>query len=98
MPAIARKKEIPYSALADEFGTLKAQLAPLLAREAELKEIFEKSGFERVEGILYAVNIRTFPQIRLVMERVRAFLSPAQLAVCEETKIVTRITCHAHRK
>jgi hypothetical protein len=99
MGKAAKKMRITeYRELADELGIIKSQLAPLLQREEELKEIFLDSGFQRIEGDFFCVNISRFPKVFLMMERVRSFLTPAQLAICEEVKPQSRVTCVAHKK
>jgi hypothetical protein len=97
----ARKNKDGYAKIlremADELGTLKALLAPMKLREDAIKDFFIESGYDRVEGEFFCVNVSRFPVTRLIKERVAAFLTAMQIKACSETKEEVRVTCNAHK-
>lgn len=62
--------------LADEFGSLRAQIAELKVRERHLREQILASGEEHIEGDIFRVFTRHSTRKTLDIEAVREELGP----------------------
>ena len=71
--------------LVDDLGFLKAQIAELTNQETELKAKLSALGLEKIDGHLYSCTISQTKTTRLESDKVRAFLTPSQIAACSKT-------------
>lgn len=76
---------------ADELGALEATLVPLLARQAELKALIKAEGDGSYSGRDYTVTVSTTETTALDSRKVKALLTPAQIAGCSRTGTRTTI-------
>jgi hypothetical protein len=81
--------------VADEYGTLCAQMAALKARQAELKATLVAAGVPAVEGSLFRVTVSTGIAETLDMVAVRAKLSPQFITAHTIKTERTTVRCSA---
>lgn len=86
------------SAIVDELGTLKAAIAELTEKEKELKTVLAASGYANIDGELYTAAITWSERTTLESEKVRALLSPAQIAACSKTTEVLSVRVGARKR
>lgn len=87
-------KEIDFAFLAkkvDELGKLKAQIAALCEKESEIKVLLIDSGVSEIDGYKYRATVSVSERETLNSERVRALLTPSQLAKVTDKRTVTAV-------
>ena len=72
-------------AAVDELGSLKAAIAELTDKERDLKTLIASSGYAELDGDLFRATVSLTERTTLESEKVRALLSPAQIAACSKT-------------
>lgn len=70
---------------ADELGALESALAPLLARQKELKDALKAEGDGTYKGRDYEVTVSTTETVSLDSKAVKALLTPAQITACSKS-------------
>ena len=71
-----------YSELTDELGQLLAAKNDIAKREREIKDILISHGAAEVDGDLFRATIAETVRETLDAAKVRAILTPAQIARC----------------
>lgn len=89
---------INLAAIVDELGTLKAAIAELTEKEKELKTLVAASGYAELDGELFRATVSLTERTTLESEKVRALLSPAQIAACSKTTEVTTVRVAARKR
>lgn len=84
MAKLRKTKTHNLSALVDELGELKAQIALLEVREKEIKSILCDSGESLVRGFDYQAAIIQSTRISLDTVLVKGYLTPAQIVACQK--------------
>lgn len=82
----------------DELGALKAAIADLVDREKALKAEIAASGYAEIDGALFRATVSLSETTRLESDKVRAILSPAQIAACSKTTEVTTVRVAARKR
>lgn len=72
------------TAQVDKLGELNAQIAELQDLADTIKNELKASGFDVIEGTLFKCAISTVVRSTLNSGRVKAMLSPAQIAACTD--------------
>lgn len=80
--------------LADALGGVKADMAPLLEQEEEIKAEIHARGITIAEGDRYRVTCSPVPQLKLDTKRLKAEL-PAIYGQYSYTSTGLRVTCTA---
>ena len=89
---------VNLAAIVDELGELKAAIAELTEKEKELKTIIAASGYAEFDGELFRATVSLTERTTLESEKVRALLSPAQIAACSKTTEVTTVRVAARKR
>jgi hypothetical protein len=76
------------SKMVDELGNLNAELRILSDRAEAIKGQLKLSGYEEIVGALFRAKIVSSESIQLDNAKVKAVLSPSQIAAC--SKVVKR--------
>ena len=86
-----------YSKFADELGELKAQLAPLLKLEKELKAKLIASGQDAIDGTKYRVTVSHVEIKKVAWQKVAEKLEPSYQLIGAYTKVSEqdRVNCKA---
>ena len=79
------------TALIDELGVLKAQIADLEVRETALKDALIEAGPGAYEGDFYRATVSVADRNTLDMKKVREKLSPQFIAANTKTTEVTTV-------
>ena len=85
-------------AAVDELGSLKAAIAELTDKERDLKTLIASSGYAEIDGDLFRATVSLSETTRLESEKVRAILSPAQIAACSKTTEITTVRVAARKR
>lgn len=80
-----RKKPETLTSLVDTLGALNAQISALSAEAEAIKAKFKESGQSEVIGTLFKVVVSTQNRSTLVADKVRALLTPDEVAACTKT-------------
>lgn len=94
----ANKMSVNLAAIVDELGTLKAAIAELTEKEKELKTIVAASGYAEFDGDLFRATVSLSERVTLDSEKVRALLSPSQIAACSRVTEVTAVRVSARKR
>ena len=89
---------INLAAIVDELGTLKAAIAELTEKEKELKTIVAASGYAELDGELFRATVSLSERVTLDSEKVRALLSPSQIAACSRVTEVTSVRVASRKR
>lgn len=84
--------------IVDELGQLKAAIAELTEKEKELKTIIAASGYAELDGDLFRATVSLSERTTLESDKVRALLSPAQIAACSKVTEVTTVRVAARKR
>jgi hypothetical protein len=79
----------------DELGAIKARIAELQLKEKVIKALLIETGAELIRGYKYQAAISESERTTLDTERVRQYLSPAQIMECTRITSVTTVRVSA---
>jgi len=82
----------------DDLGTLKARIADLVKQESALKALIAASGYAELDGALFRATVSLSERATLNSERVKGFLTPAQIVACTQTAEVTTVRVSARKR
>lgn len=88
------KSEPDYVFLAkkvDELGKVKAKIAELCEKESEIKLLLIDSGLSEIDGGKFRATVSKSIREILNADRVRAILTPVQLATVTDKRSVTTV-------
>jgi hypothetical protein len=81
--------------LVDDLGILKAQMAELAKKEADIKAKLLATGLIAMEGYAYRAVVVTVDRTTLDTAIVKGFLTPVQITKASKTTPVTSIRVNA---
>jgi hypothetical protein len=82
----------------DDLGILKARIADLVKQENALKALIAASGYAELDGALFRATVSLSERATLNSERVKGFLTPAQIVACTQTAEVTSVRIVARKR
>jgi len=82
----------------DELGAIKAQIAELTKRESALKATISASGYAELDGSWFRATVSLSERATLNSERVKGFLTPAQIVACTQIAEVTTVRVTARKR
>ena len=82
----------------DDLGILKARIADLVKQENALKAFIAASGYAELDGALFRATVSLSERATLNSERVKGFLTPAQIVACTQTSEVTSVRIVARKR
>lgn len=82
----------------DELGKLKAQISDLCEKEAEIKVLLIDSGITEIDGSKFRATVSKSIRETLNAEKVRAILTPAQVALATDSRSVTTVRVAARKR
>ena len=90
----------PYSLIADDIGSLRAQIADLQAELKTAEGVLKKRGDGVYEGNEYRCTVSSTERTTVDWKKVAAKLEPSSQLVTAHTKHtpVTKLTCSARLK
>lgn len=86
------------ASIVDELGLLKAQIAPLSAREKELKEQLVACGLADCVGTLYDANVSRSTRVSLDSKKIRKVHGKEWCALFEKSAEVVTVTVTARKQ
>lgn len=92
-----RIETIDYAAMVDELAELKALIAPLQEREANLKDALKATGRERIDGTEHTAVISLSERETVDTKRLRADLGEDVMSAYLSKSVVTAIKLTARR-
>jgi hypothetical protein len=95
---INQKRKNDMGALVDRLGEVKALIATLCDEENDLKDQLIDTRLPSVDGDLFRATISTSERITLNAEKVKMFLTPAQIIKCQKVAEVTTVRVTARIK
>jgi hypothetical protein len=96
-PLIAKRPN-DLGALVDRLGKLKAKISVLCEEEKGIKDELILSRLPEIDGDLFRATISTTERTGLDIEKVKKFLTPAQLLQCTKVSEVTTLRVNAKIK
>lgn len=91
-----RKNDL--ASLVDRLGELKAMISDLCNEEKAIKDQLIETRLPSVDGSTFRASISTSERIGLDSEKIKMFLTPAQIIQCQKTSIVTTVRVTARIK
>ena len=82
----------------DDLGQIKAAIADLTDQERDLKTFIAASGYAELNGELFRATVSLVESVRLDSEKVRALLSPAQIAAVSKVTESTMVRVTSRKR
>lgn len=92
------RRENDLASLVDRLGELKALISDLCNEEKSIKDQLIDTRLPCVDGCTFRASISTSERISLDSEKVKMFLSPAQIVQCQKSSTVTTVRVTARIK
>lgn len=87
-----------FATLADRYGSLKAEIEALERQLDAVKKEIKDSGVEEIAGAVYTVTVGLSERSALDQKKVKAILTPAQIAEVSTTTLITTLRVKATAK
>jgi hypothetical protein len=89
---LSRSVSRRLAAQVDTLGALNAQIAELQGQAELIKAELKSTGLDTIEGVIFKCVIAVVEQARLDSSKVKALLTPAQIAACTRVTESVRLT------
>lgn len=93
-PILSRSVSRRLASQVDALGSLNAQIAELQGQAELIKAELKSTGLDMIEGTLFKCAISTVKRASLNSGRVKALLTPAQIAACTDISESVRLVVY----